>query len=353
MLASITVTSNKASLIGDALRSVVAWVDMCLVIDIGITDDTLDVAREVAGDKLVVSKWNGPVDVGNFADIRNFGLDEAHRLGADMGCILDTDERMNVGNINIRYALTLMEPGIILVPHDSGRYSKERFFSLPALDRFEGGVHECVVPKNGRQTAATGISFSELPKTPEQMKDKLEYMAKVTKEETEKDPGNPRWWYYLGDSLAGMDRDQEALAAFDHCAKLRGWDEESAWACFRMALLLDKMGRSRDAIDICSAGLTRHAGISELPWLAGVMSLKLGMADKAIYWARMAVANGTNDSEAHFIRPRVGFRYPYAAQEGPYELMAQAYDHLGKTAEADKSRAVAQQMKERRDYATR
>jgi hypothetical protein len=43
-IASTTLTGNSAGLIADALRSVVDWVDYCLVIDTGVTDGTLEVA---------------------------------------------------------------------------------------------------------------------------------------------------------------------------------------------------------------------------------------------------------------------------------------------------------------------
>ena len=345
MLTSITVTSSRAQVIGDALRSVVDWVDACLIVDIGIQDETLEVAREIAGAKLQIVKWEGPVDQNNFSDIRNFGLDEAWRLGADWACILDTDERIHVNGTNVSAFLDEVKDGIILTPHVSGYYDKERMFKLPAPDKFQGGVHECVVPNHSKQTKCASIHFEELPKTEEQLKGKLEYLLGALLRETEKDPKNPRWWYYLGDTLAGLGRDGEALRAFDRCSVLRGWDEESAWACFRMAVLLDHMNRGQDAIDICAAGMTRHPGISELPWFAGKVSLRMGMADKAIYWARIAVANGTNNGEEHFIKPRIGFRHPFGAKDGPYILMAEAYESLGMTSEAAKAREIAELVK--------
>ncbi len=53
-LVSVTLADNTRAIIGDALRSVVDWVDRVLVVDTGVTDGTLDVARAIAGDKLIV-----------------------------------------------------------------------------------------------------------------------------------------------------------------------------------------------------------------------------------------------------------------------------------------------------------
>ena len=352
LLASVTAADareNRADLIGDALRSAVAWSDLMLIVDTGINEQMVETAREIAGDKLHIVKWEGPKDCGNFFEIRNFGLDEAYRLGVDWACILDTDERMHTNGVDVKTELERIGSGTVLVPIDSRKYLKERFFKIPAKDRYIGGVHECVVPKDAKQIPLNSICFSEIPKTPEQQESKLNHMVDMLSKETDKDPDNPRWWYYLGDSLAGLGRDSEALKAFDHCAAMRGWDEESAWACFRMALLLEKMGRRRDAIDICAAGLTRHAGISELAWFAGEMSLGLGQADKAIYWARIAVANGTNYGESHFIRPRIGFQYPFGAKDGPYDLMARAYAELGMESEEAKCLAICATLRGNHD----
>src|SRR5690606_33400642 len=105
-------------------------------------------------------------------------------------------------------------------------------------------------------------------------------------------PDDPRWHYYLGESLKNLDRHEEAVVAYDRCAALRGWNEESAWACYRAAESLCVLGRFREAIDRCAAGLARHAGIAELAWLAGYSAYQMGDADQAVHWARLAVAGG-------------------------------------------------------------
>src|SRR4051812_41186822 len=52
-LVSVTLTGNAEGLIGDALRSVIDWVDACVVVNTGVTDATLDIARDLARDKYV------------------------------------------------------------------------------------------------------------------------------------------------------------------------------------------------------------------------------------------------------------------------------------------------------------
>jgi hypothetical protein len=342
ILASITLSSNRSKVIGDALRSVCGWTDRCIIVDLGVTDDTLEVARSIVGDRLHVVPYDCSHEVGA-TGARNFGLAEAERLGADWAITLDTDERMNFDGIDIKGMLSDLD-GVVLVPHDSGMYSKERFFKLPLADVFVGGVHECVLPKNGKQVLVQGISFSELEKSPEELKHKLEWLVDSLSKDVADNPTHPRSWYYLGDSHAALEHWAEAAEAFKRCADLNGWDEESAWSCFRLAVCLERMGKGHEAIAACALGLTKHSGIAELCWFAGEVSVRMGMADKAIYWARLAVANGINDGERHFLRPRIGFRYPVGLREGPYDLMARAYGVMGMKEEAMKANEFVQQL---------
>ena len=79
-LVATTLSANNESIIEDALRSVVDWVDVCLVIDTGITDRSLELAKSLAKDKFVERRleWTG-----DFSKARNFCLDVATELGGD------------------------------------------------------------------------------------------------------------------------------------------------------------------------------------------------------------------------------------------------------------------------------
>jgi hypothetical protein len=90
-IASVTLTNGGADALRDALLSVVGWVDACILLDTGITDNTVDVAQQVAGDKLLLQKLPWP---GSFADARNAALDAAAAAGAQWAILLDTDERI-------------------------------------------------------------------------------------------------------------------------------------------------------------------------------------------------------------------------------------------------------------------
>ena len=79
LIVSTTLTGSNADIIGDAIASVLEQVDRCLVIDTGAKDDSIDVARRVAGDKLLVREFPWQND---FSAARNFALEAATEAGA-------------------------------------------------------------------------------------------------------------------------------------------------------------------------------------------------------------------------------------------------------------------------------
>jgi glycosyltransferase involved in cell wall biosynthesis len=324
-LVSTTLTGNAAALIGDALRSVLDWVDVCLVIDTGVTDDTLTIARDVAGSKYEGRTFPWRDD---FAAARNFALDAAHELGGDWAVTLDTDERIEPNGANLRSLLGEATEGVLMVMDAARSYAKERFFRLPMPVRYVGPTHESFASYEVGTRTLERATFREVPKTTEQLRRKFERDAAILEAHVHAHPKDPRWHYYLGESLKNLERHAEAVAAYDACAALRGWSEESAWACYRAAECLCRLERYRDAIDRCAAGLARHAGIAELAWLAGFAAYRLGDSAQAVYWARLAITHGLFRGDGASV-PRIGFRNPAALYEGPYDLLRYALRKIG------------------------
>ena len=344
-LISTTLTANSAHLIGDALRSVVDWVDVCLVIDTGVTDSTLEVARLVAGDKMKVRALGWCDD---FAAARNFALDAAHEEGGDWSVTVDTDERIEVPGGETRAALEAATVDCLMLPHESGTYTKERFFRLPSATRFAGPVHEAF-PAPRRATLPSG-RFVEIAKTPEQYRAKFERDAAALGSYTETHPHDARWFYYLGDALQHLERLDDAVRAYRACSALRGWDEEAAWAQYRAAECLSKLARWDEAVEACAAGLARHAGIAELAWLAAFAAYRGGKTTQAVWWARSSIALGCFRGCGAEVQ-RIGFRNPAAAYEGPYDVLRFALKALGdeagaRQAETDYGAAKAARLRD-------
>lgn len=324
ILASTTITSSRRDLIGDALRSVAGWVDLCVLLDLGIQDDTVEVARSIVGDKLRVVPYSGPSTT---ADWRNAAMDAAHALGADWAVTLDTDERLHNDCSDLRGILERSEAPLLLAYDNDHVYFKERFFRLPLEVRFRGHCHERT-PDIGFHVIP-GVTFHELPKSPTAQAQKFEFIIRESQAAIDAGTADAVDWYYLGDALAGLDRFEEALEAFEAFqVRCPGNASGQAWGAFRAALCLDAIGEHREALEACARGLTYHAGASELAWYAAIQALKLHRPDQAVFWARMAVPNGKADGIGGQIK-RHFFQNPKGQWEGPYEVLAAAWQLLG------------------------
>jgi tetratricopeptide (TPR) repeat protein len=235
----------------------------------------------------------------------------------------------------------------LYVPDVTGQYSKERFFKLPSKGRWQGPVHEAYVSSGSRRTLETG-RFSEIGKSAEAYERKFRRDVSALQTYIEMHPNDPRWHYYLGESFRNLREYELAVASYDNCVALRGWDEESAWACFQAAVCLCALNRYEDALDHLHTGLARHAGLAELAWLAGYVSYQLGRDLQAVYWAQLAIVHGMFKGDGATI-PRIGFRDPVGLWEGPYDVLRWAEKRRGNeaaSAEAEKLWTEAKMARE-------
>src|SRR5512141_230410 len=113
MIVTTTLTGSNADIIGDALASVLPQVDRCIVIDTGAKDDSIDVARRVAGEKLLVREFAW---INDFAAARNFALQAAVDAGGEWAVTVDTDERLlfDAGFV-LRDALAATKANVLLI----------------------------------------------------------------------------------------------------------------------------------------------------------------------------------------------------------------------------------------------
>lgn len=348
-IVSTTLSGNSESIIGDALRSVIDWVDECIVIDTGITDNTLLVASEVAGAKLRVEKFDWCDD---FAKARNYSLECSAKYGADWAVTLDTDERINLKGISkekkrsgIEYILSSASRTCLMVNHESIQYVKERFFKIPFAQKWVGPIHEAMqaIGTSWPVISPDLIVFSELEKTPEEYEKKF-FRDASKLEEYVKDHVESRWFFYLGDAFQNLavlcktnrgdeparisvrkDLFKRAIKAYASCFTINNWPEESATAAFRAAQCAYELESYSTAINLCSTGMTYHAGIPELPFIAGLASLKLGLYQQTIYWAWIAIR------AKDFFPERTSTRFLQAYHEGPWDLLRTAYRNIPET----------------------
>jgi len=326
MIVSVTITDNREDEIAGAIRSVVDHVDRVLLVDTGVTDRTLERAREVAGSKLHIAKHAWTDD---FSAARNTGFKIAESLGADWTLIVDSDERIDFGTVNLRKALKRLREDVVLVESDDGSYPKEKIIRARRGARYIGPAHEALIGK--ARGTLRGIVFSELPKTNAQLTRKFVRDVQLLEAYIVEHPNDPRWHLYLGMSYEGLGRHELAAAAYEKCVVLRKTGTEAAWSAFKQAEQLCAVGRYGAAVQAAAQGLGADATSAECAWIAADASLKHGFKDRAVAWARMAEAIGHYKGCG---QERLYFRHLPALYELPYDVLRSALSHPAQISEA-------------------
>lgn len=289
-----------------AIPSVIDQVDKILLVDTGITDGSIEVARQAAGDKLIVTQFEWCND---FAAARNFCLHQVRRLGGTWYLMLDSDEWYTFEN-PLKEQL-IGDCGLVAA-HD-GNYYRERLIRVTSGLYWAGKTHEAL-EGDGRRERLLGISVAEVPKTPEQFKQKLYRDLEALKQS---DLSNPRWLFYLGRTHEDLGQYTDAIIAYQACQELPGWPEQQAWACYRAAVCSVKVENIHQALQFCTTGLTRQAAFPELAWLAGWCCLKLNRQQDGAIWAKIAQTIAATP----YLKNRVGFRDDYGWFAGPANLL--------------------------------
>ena len=314
-IASITITSDRSKIIGDALRSVLGHVDAMVFVDLGINNATYNVINEVKKDKEVFYTKCSPTKT--TADWRNLGLKMASLVGADYAIQLDTDERMIFPN-DFRQQLE-QNPHIEIFCslHVQGHYSKERVFRLPVNGEFQGHVHETWTGDGA--CLMHGLFFDELIKSQETIDYNAKWMTNGLLQQAREDPTCHRWPFQLGLLYRAGNDPVKAITFFKAAKRLQAAPEMKAIDCYEIALCCIDLGHPIPALRVCIEGLQHHPGLAELSHLAGVCCMKLGKLQEALCWSNMAIANGLYAGTS-FAKNRAGLREPYSLWEGPFEM---------------------------------
>jgi hypothetical protein len=329
MIASVTITDSREREIGDAIRSVVDHVDRVILIDTGIKDGTVEHARRIAGDKLVLFSH----DWVDFSTARNVGLKAAKMSGAEWAVIVDSDERLEFeDDFDLRAALSEVRADIIRMESADGHYPKDKIVRLSSKARFIGPTHE--VLRGGARETLEGALFHELSKSRPQLKRKFARDIELLLPYIEKNPTDPRWYYYLGASYEGTGDHARAAEAFGECATRRKIGDEAAWSSYKQAEMLLILKRYDESVAAAARGMAANATFAECAWVAAVAASRQRQNDQAIAWARIAEAVGLYKGCG---TNREFFRHLPASYELPYDVLryALAGEKQRKQAEAD------------------
>jgi hypothetical protein len=295
-----------------ALASVAPFVDECIVIVTRGPASERIMAECFAGAqgkaRIVEWPWQG-----DFAKARNVALGMARQSGADWAFTIDDDERIETHGEDVRAFLDATDKESVLSFDEEETYLKHRAIRCASSALWVGVTHEGVHNLTSTDRFPR-LKFSELEKSPAELLEKFARDERMLSVEVKRDPLCTRSWYYLGISFQGVGDLESAIDAFRKCARLRGHNEEGAWACYKAASLLVHLKRYEEAIEVAGAGLVRDPGIGELCTIAALAALKNGDAESSQCWSDLARVHSSKGGRA--LTRRTGFRDPTMLARG-------------------------------------
>lgn len=296
-----------------------------------------------------------------FDAARNEALALAVEAGGTWAVTLDADEFYDHAGL-LRDLCENAAPEVEAIHLRSGegaRYYQPRVIRLPCARRWVGRTHEAI-DFGGVTMRADSPRFHTDPKTTEQIRAKsLRDLPLLLAEVAEK-PDEARWYLYLGHTYSnlgeGLDGSDDvwgkAIDAYLAAGSKGKNREERALSFFYAArIMVLKRLEYEPAIEFLMHAMTHHAGIPEIPLLAGHAYLRLaalqgtetsGIAcvEQALFFAQLAEVHGEG-SDA--IDRRILHVDPDAASIGPLRLMAEVYRVAGAT---DREAAMRKRIEE-------
>lgn len=284
------IVKDEATVIDRCLRSVLPFVDRYAIVDTGSTDNTVEKCCNVLAPTLDGKiecipahrrSWLDKLRHRNFFDFaaaRNRALDLARAQGCDYVLLIDADEAIEAPNGTNIPALTESRYVATFRMMEDGR-KWHRSFLVRASDPWEyrHPIHEALwAPEELGCGVLAGIevaSYSDGCRNQDKV-GKFQRDAWALRDAIRKDPEEPRYWFYLGQSLAGAGHYLQAIDAYRKRVEMRcGWDEEWWFAKYQIAVLQGYLGYSwLSQREAHLAAWDDRPCRAEPLWAAGVLS---------------------------------------------------------------------------------
>lgn len=239
------IVKNEAHVVERCLRSVRPWIDHWTIIDTGSTDGTQTQIRELMKDfpgSLYERPWI------NFALNRSESIAVASPF-SDYLLIIDADDILAVES---KFAFPLLDrDAYTLTVHDAGHLYRRLHLIRASLPwRYVGVLHEyleCSKPYNSGHIA--GLRYMRVGGGARSLDaNKFRRDAEVLNEALKREPKNARYWFYLGQSLRDASEWLAAIEAYEHRIALGGWDEETWYALYQIAVCHEHNESSQKSI---------------------------------------------------------------------------------------------------------
>lgn len=216
-VAAALIVKDEEYFLPGCIESLQGRVDQIVIVDTGSTDGSVGIAAG-AGALLLRHPWQQ-----DFSAARNCGLDA---VSCDWVLYIDADERLTLpgGGMLGDYIDEAAIAATVRFRPKSGytRYREPRLFRNDPRLRFEGKIHETIVPKlreigakDGLPIVNSKVELDHLGYDGDQSHKHARNLP-LLEASVRNDPDRIYYWYHLAETLAALGRQQEALEA---CAR--------------------------------------------------------------------------------------------------------------------------------------
>lgn len=300
------IVKNESAVIRRCLESVTPYIDRWAIVDTGSTDGTPELIRDIMGTVpgAVTSAphrrtwWQRALGRNHFdfSKHRNIALDLAREQGCDYILLIDADEEFDGNDAEWWPELTDDRYCATFRVADGGRTWHRTLLVRSAYPwRYIHPVHEVLHSDEDGATAGLlgGVEVASHSDGARNGDKIAKYLADAEHllEAIRNDPGEPRHYFYAGQSYAGAGRFRDALHYYEKRAAMTGWDEERWYALYQQAPLQELLGYQWDYVraSYLKAYAQRPTRAEPL-WAAGVLSVDHGEAALGELYLRQAAS---------------------------------------------------------------
>jgi len=347
MLSVAMVVKNEVLTIEETIKSIRDHADEIVIgVDSESSDGTLDIAKRL-GDKVITIYLSeeldkkGPKNEGDtewgFSRARNIVLDACDQ--SNWHLTLDghekvvrpeevkgaVEEAIEKGHDGIE-TMILFEPDASGIPRQM--YRQSRVFA-PTV-RYNNPLHNVPIVKSSMFSKLFKIEHRKQDQAIESKSDRDAQRSDSTingfLQEIEKNPGNSRSWFYLGNAYKENARWQEAIDAYTHYLTIAVWKEERWHARVNMGVCYDRTGDPVNTREQYVKALDEFHGMAEVYCSLGELAYKQERFIEAQVWLEACIDMPVPECRL-FVNPRV-----YLVDR--YDKLSMTYNHLGRYQDA-------------------
>jgi hypothetical protein len=258
-ICSVTLCGNSQNDVGDAIRSIVDYVDVVCFINTGCTDNSSKIAQDIAGEKFVEKHYQWKND---FADARNSFFKFAKECECDYFIIVDSDERIifndNITNKTLKQLIETegLEGYSFRYASRGGNFSylKEKILKTNISDtlRYTQKTHECFPMYSLKTKVFEFGEFWELGKSKEKLIKKFERDIEILTTELLEKPNDERSTFYMARSYHDLwgqtgnnEYAEQAIQWYDKRKVLSGYYDERYMSQLYTSRIKLQLGREK------------------------------------------------------------------------------------------------------------